>query len=682
MIKFALIPQRSHSNCALFLRILLQVLLVLPLPAAATSYDAPAPTIDPSRRVGSCPDFNSFKPTGGTIQGPGETISDDRPRSPIVLVASLSSKESIDGANAPIDPPKESGDSATLQQRRLQEIHQTGAWWQRHLLQVTLIISFLLVLTLPLTVWFFILLRQYRLQSKLLEQSLGSTTELVSDIDRQRQQAKLYLEISGAMMVGLDRSGRIDLVNQRGCELLGYSQEELIGRDWFETCLPEEWRENNRKIFTDILADGSEKYPVFDGKIVTRTGQLKSIQWNNSLQRNEEGGIVGTLSSGIDITPRIEALNELSASRERFKTLYIQFESLLHGISEPLLIIGRDLNLLWANDAARDNWFFSDSVRQGRTCQVLDMCRQLCEDKCIIERCFRDNQELSQIFYHSSGRSIKIRVFPDRNENGSPHSVIMLAQDITEILKIRTEMARAAQLASVGELAANVAHEINNPLHGIINYAEILKSKTDDPDMTRDLLSRIANEGERISRIVRNLLSYTRLAEDKPEPVTLPTIIQSVDMLLGHKLKSKNILVDLDIPDDLPLVRASSNQLQQVFVNLFGNAHDALLDKEFAESEQRSILVRARHAGEMVEVYCEDNGTGIAQSALNLVFESFYSTKPVGRGTGLGLSISKSIIEEHGGEMRIESEEGEWTRVNFTVPLFKQSDIIQPSSTD
>jgi two-component system, NtrC family, sensor kinase len=528
--------------------------------------------------------------------------------------------------------------------------------------------------------WSFALYRKFHHKSFLLEQSLAVTNDLVSELDEQRRQADRYLEISKAMIVGLDRDGTITLANQATCDLLGYRHDELIGRNWFDSCIPEDSRDELRQIHSSNFNTQGEspEYAYYDNPVLTRQGRRLAIHWHNAVVKDEKGLSVATLSSGIDFTQREKFIRELSESREQFKTLYNQFETLLHGISEPLLIIDQELNLLWANRAARENWFLSKAVEKGKICHSIEICQQLCNKDCIIKRCMRENRELVYNHYHSSGRSMKIRVFPASIEGNQPQSVILMSQDVTDILRHRTEMARASQLASVGELAANVAHEINNPLHGIINYADILKSRPDDPDFTRDIVTRISNEGERISLIVKNLLDYTRNKDDQPGPTALPMVIQSADMLLGHKLKMKNIIVELDIPADLPLIEGRSHQLQQVFVNLFGNAHDALLEKEFAETEQRRILVRARQVDEMIEVCCEDNGTGIPEAILNRALESFFTTKPVGKGTGLGLSICKSIIEEHGGKLWVESVAGEWTRVHFTLPRSLQPDTDTP----
>jgi len=557
---------------------------------------------------------------------------------------------------------------------------EAGSWWDVHFPGDTLFFAVLLFSTLPLMAWCYALYRRFHHKSYLLEQSLDVANELVSDLDEQRRQADRYLEISKAMIVGLDRDGVITLANQATCALLDYRHEELIGRNWFDTCIPEDSREELRRVHLSNFDTQSDSlaYGYYDNPVLTRQGQQLAIHWHNTVVKDENGQPVGTLSSGIDVTQSENSIRELSESREQFKTLYNQFESLLHGISEPLLIIGRDLKLLWANRAAQENWYFGSSVAQGQTCNTVEMCQQLCDEECIISSCFLENRELVHHYYHASGRSMKLRVFPASNENGEPRSVIMMAQDVTEVLKHRSEMARAAQLASVGELAANVAHEINNPLHGIINYADILKGRPDDPEFTRDIVTRIAHEGERISLIVKNLLDYTRHKDDKPGPAALPMVIQSADLLLGHKLKTKNIVVELDIPADLPLIKGRSHQLQQVFINLFGNAYDALMEKEFAGTDQKRILVRARLVNDMIEICCEDNGTGIPEAVLSRALEPFYTTKPVGKGTGLGLSISKSIIAEHGGKLWIETAEGEWTRVSFTLPRFQQSDIIRP----
>jgi PAS domain S-box-containing protein len=563
----------------------------------------------------------------------------------------------------------------------LEESTRAGAWWDRHVTGVTLVFAALLFSTLLLMAWCYALYRKFHHKSYLLEQSLDVANELVADIDEQRRQADRYLEVSKAMLVGLDRNGLIAVVNQATCTLLGYNQDELVGRDWFETCIPEDLRKDLRRIHLENL-DTQGKDPAFayyDNQVLTRQGLRLTIHWHNTLTKDDNGRTNGTLSSGIDVTQRDKTVRELLESREQFETLYNQFESLLHGISEPLLIIGHNLNLLWANRAAQENWFLSESLKQGKICNSIEMCQQLCAEGCIINKCFRENQELVHNYYHASGHSLKIRVFPASNEDGQPQSVIMMAQDVTEVLKHRTEMARASQLASVGELAANVAHEINNPLHGIINYADILKGRPNDPEFTRDIVTRIASEGERISLIVKNLLDFTRCKDDKPGPAALPMVIQSADILLGHKLKTKNIVVELDIPTNLPLIKGRSNQLQQVFINLFGNAYDALMDKEFAETDQRRILIRARLVDDMIEICCEDNGTGIPEAVQSRALEPFYTTKPVGKGTGLGLSISKTIIKEHGGDLWIETAEGEWTRVYFTLPRFQQSDIIRPT---
>lgn len=544
---------------------------------------------------------------------------------------------------------------------------------------LALTVGVLLIVSLLLA-WSCLLLKRVRHKSRQLETSLATTGQLLGRLDQQRRQAELYLEMSGTLVIGLDRHGRVNLANRQACDLLGYAQEELIGRNWFDCCILPEDREWIGQVFTQILAGNFCEFSTLDAEVVCRSGERRSVQWHNMLRHDEAGRVIGTLSSAIDITPRIQAMQELSTSRERFKTLYTQFESLLHGISEPLLIIDRQLRILWANDAARSDHFFIPAVEQGKPCGVIDLCQMLCETDCILARCFRDNRMLQQNYYQRSGRSLKVRVFPASSQDGQPQSVILMAQDVTDVLKVRAEMARASQLANVGELAANVAHEINNPLHGIINYADILKGKAGDPEFTRTIVTRIANEGERISRIVQNLLDYTRRKDDKPGPVALAAVIESANMLLGHKLKMGQIVVDYDIPNDLPLIRGRSSQLQQVMVNLLGNAHDALQEKNPGESGQRRILLQARALGEMIEVCCEDNGTGIPAVQLERVCESFYTTKPIGKGTGLGLSISKSIIEEHGGQLRVESAEGQWTRIHFTIPRFQRSDIIQPTA--
>lgn len=575
-----------------------------------------------------------------------------------------------------LDDLKSSGELATIKRHWLEEGLGTATWWQRHLpVVVTLFAGMFLGLAI-FSIWTFILQRKHRHKSLLVEQALDITTELVNDLTEQKRQAELYLEISEAMIIGLDESGKINLANHRAGQILGKPVAELIGLNWFDTFLTEPNRDTLREVHRKNLASRNGEQQRFDNEITTADGEIRVIQWHNRPQLNRSGEVTGTISSGIDITQRILTQQQLFSSRESYKQLSDQFESLLNGVTDPLLVIDRNRIIRWANSAARSSWCFTKAEPGEKICHQGPLCKETCDEGCIVLRCFESGEEFNESIYDPDhGRTMKVRIFPAMGRNEAPNSVIILAQDITDVLRTRAEMARASQLASVGELAANVAHEINNPLHGVINYAEIVKSRVKEDEFLADLAARIISEGERIRLIVKNLLSYTRRKEEKLGPVSLADVISSADMLIGIKLKMSGIQTRIEFPDNLPLVKASSNQLQQVIINLLGNAHDALIQKSFQGEQQPQVILRAEAGKDVVTVSVEDNGTGIPEHLRKRIMEAFFTTKPEGHGTGLGLSICKSIIEEHRGELQIDSREGEWTRISFTLPIFTRKDI-------
>ena len=235
-------------------------------------------------------------------------------------------------------------------------------------------------------------------------------------------------------------------------------------------------------------------------------------------------------------------------------------------------------------------------------------------------------------------------------------------RDITERKQMQTKLAQAERLAAVGELAAGVAHEVNNPINTIINCAQLI----DDGDDARSNCRVIIEEGQRVAEIVRDLLQFARDDRDNPQPTSLADAAARSLRLIGENLKRHGIAVRVSIPDDLPPVLARPQQMQQVLLNLLINAKDALLQEP---REDRRIELSARTIDDGVQVTVQDNGPGIPGALGDRVFEPFVTTKRARGGTGLGLSISKSIVEGYGGRITVESRPGEGATFRIWLPL-------------
>jgi signal transduction histidine kinase len=242
----------------------------------------------------------------------------------------------------------------------------------------------------------------------------------------------------------------------------------------------------------------------------------------------------------------------------------------------------------------------------------------------------------------------------------------------TEKIVLQVETLRAAHLASIGKLAAGVAHEINNPINGIINYARILSNKSAEGSAERDVAERISKEGRRIAGIVKGLLSFARDGGEEKKPVSLESVLREALVLTEAQMKKEGITVRLEFAPGLPDIIANGQQLQQVFMNLISNAQYALNQRYPGEHEKKVLEISgeevAGEGGPFVRVVFHDQGTGISPEDLDKIMNPFFTRKPAGKGTGLGLSITHGIIADHGGRISVKSVKGEFTRVVIELP--------------
>jgi len=232
---------------------------------------------------------------------------------------------------------------------------------------------------------------------------------------------------------------------------------------------------------------------------------------------------------------------------------------------------------------------------------------------------------------------------------------------------------QAGQLAAIGELAAGVAHEINNPVNGIINFAQLLADDSQD-DEQHDILRRIIDEGERVADIVRNLLAFARQHSDQEsDEVAVATVLDNALALYTHQLAKDGIILTIDIEENLPLLRLNPQQLQQVFLNLLSNARHALNQRYSGKNPGKKlaiqVLLHNGADGRFVRTKVTDYGTGIPREIIDHIFEPFFSSKKPGEGTGLGLSISHGIIKGFKGHLRVESVAGEYTTMMVDLPV-------------
>jgi signal transduction histidine kinase len=264
---------------------------------------------------------------------------------------------------------------------------------------------------------------------------------------------------------------------------------------------------------------------------------------------------------------------------------------------------------------------------------------------------------------------LQFTLAPILDSEGSVAGVVAIGQDRTEVRELEGQVIHAEKLATLGQLAAGIVHEINNPLTSISVYGEYLMSKlsrsgAEQSDLKR--MERILRSSDRIMSFTRNLLTYARPSKEEAQPVSVNEVIKEAEDFCEHSIREANVTIIRNYGEALPKVKAVHGQLHQVFVNLITNACNAASD-----DGGRVRLSTRLHGRDQIQIEVEDNGVGIRPTELSRVFEPFFSTRRKGKGTGLGLSIVKKIIEEHRGEIEIQSDLGHRTRVLVTLPCLE-----------
>jgi two-component system, NtrC family, sensor kinase len=445
-------------------------------------------------------------------------------------------------------------------------------------------------------------------------------------------------------------------------------------RDKLRSHLDQVFRANERRICELRLKrrDGPECYVQLDSIRVIDFAGAELCRTSVTDISGRKAGEEELLRVQNELERRVEERTaELSENEKKFRKLSQEFHTLLNAISDTLILLSPDMQILWTNrgNALELNETVSDAV--GQYCYKLLHDRSASSKDCPIARCFETAEKEVAVVTHN-GAVLDVRAFPV-NEAGRVGSVLLLVSDITEKMAMQAEAMQATHLASLGELAAGVAHEINNPITGIINCGQILINECSPGSTEKDIGERIVKEGERIGRIVKTLLSFARGGREEKKPVRVPAILEESIILTQAQIRKEGIDLKIDLPDDLPEISANYQQIQQCFINVINNARYALNEKYPGRHENKRFeisgeRVTIRDRSYVRIIFC-DRGVGISPHELSILTKPFFSTKPFGKGTGLGLNITQRIITDHGGCLGFESTKGEFTRVIIDLPV-------------
>ncbi|OQX20682.1 MAG: hypothetical protein BWK76_00535 [Desulfobulbaceae bacterium A2] len=469
-----------------------------------------------------------------------------------------------------------------------------------------------------------------------------------------KEDAEMLYKVCPTAVFTVDAQCRTMSWNNKAAELSGYSSNELLGNSCHELFVFDE--------SSDCCARSEGGPPELEGmecRLRTKYGEERLISLNIKKLISHTGVTKGMIGSFKDITRQKLIEAQIRGERDKFKSMLTSMDQGMH-------IVNQQYTIEFQNDVLQV--IFGDQI--GRKCYEVYRQRSTPCDSCRMHRAIENHalERVGEIILQ--GRSYHQCYAPFTDSDGAP-KVLVVLRDITEEKQLQADTMRAAQLASIGELAAGVAHEINNPVNGIINYAQLLLDELHDPAQ-KDMLQRVIQEGERVAGIVRNLLAFSRQHDEEVAHVDVRAVLDDALALIGHQLRKDCIILKKCTPTPLPVVYVNAKHLQQVFLNLLSNARHALNVRHVGcnpgkvlQLACQTTLFRGRP---YVEVQISDGGTGIAASTIDQIFEPFFTTKKSGEGTGLGLSVSKKIIESFDGYIFVESIFGEGTTFSVLLP--------------
>lgn len=486
----------------------------------------------------------------------------------------------------------------------------------------------------------------------------------------------------------IDRNHRIIYWNRACEELTGYPRQEMIDsrRQWLPFYLHERPSmanlvvEQNVKALERFYGDKNlQKSPNLPGafeayeRFENLRGQERYLYFSASPIYGDQGQIVGAVQVILDMTEREKLARNLKESEEKFRRLV---ESSLDGIA-----LHTQKKLLYANNACLKIFGYSrlDELMGQDLFNLIAPTFQQAFLRYLPEISRRTTKlrtfELKGIKKDLTEIDLELVTFPT-NYEGQPAFQTHL-RDITDKKRLEEQLLRSEKMAALGQLAAGVAHEINNPLGGILVYSYLILEDMEPNRPERPNVEKIVREATRCKEIIKGLLDFSRHLPARMTDVDINTLLEEVLSLVENHLNFQYITVKKLFAPHLPSILGDKSKLEQVFINLFMNAAEAMAGQGFL-----TLSTNAGRDDGCVQIRVTDSGPGIPAAYLPRLFDPFFSTKDVGRGVGLGLSISYGIIAKHRGRIYVDTTESSGTTFVIELPVQKSANVEEKKEAE
>ncbi|ACZ62011.1 PAS domain S-box protein [Dehalococcoides mccartyi] len=481
------------------------------------------------------------------------------------------------------------------------------------------------------------------------------------------QKYKLIAEDSRDIILFMDRiTGQILEANNAAVKAYGYSRKELLTMKIQDLSNPQ------AKMLTEKQIDYAYAHGMlFETSHMRKDGSIFPVEVSSRGADIE--GTTTLINIIRDTTARKQAENALNESLQNYQVLFNSVtDAILVHQPEADYSVGKFIEV---NDAAMSMLGYNrKELLQITPAEILlDGKYRIDEAPDIIRNVEQSNEVVAEYtLVTKKGELIPVELHSRMFELGGKRTVITLARDIRERKKLEEEQKKlryqsemSSRLAAVGEMAAGIAHEINNPLTGVIGFASILMEREDLPRDVMEQLQIINSGSQRVVDIVKRMLTFARQAKPVRHQVNITELIDNTLELRSYVLKTANIAVIKQYEPGLPLLTVDPGQMQQVILNLILNAEYSMKKAH----EKGTLNITVSKAGDRVKLSFRDDGLGMPPEILAKLFQPFFTTKEPGEGTGLGLSLSHGIILEHGGTIRGESTPGEGAEFIIELPV-------------
>lgn len=526
------------------------------------------------------------------------------------------------------------------------------------------------------------------------------------EIQKEKEKSQKYLEIAGVILLVIDSNQKVSLINKKGCEVLGYDQQEIIGKNWFDNFFPARIKNEVRGIFNKLMEGKIEPVEYVEGIVLTKSGEERIISWHNTIIKDKEDNIISALSSGEDITEKKKAEAELEKHRYHLEELIekrtaqlevankqlqqeitdrkvaeelqkeseIRYSILVENARDGVILIKNGL-LEFINKAMAQITGYTIKELKGKSLMdiIVPESRELAAQRYELSHLNKNPPSVYEGKIQCKDGMIKdVEVSTSYIQYNNKPSLMAIVRDMTEHKKLEEELQKDEKIESLGILAGGIAHDFNNLLTTITGNLSLAELYIKPNTHIFKLLKAVERASQQASHLTHQLLTFSRGGLPIKKSLSISKLLKED---VNFALSGSNVRCEFFIPNDLWWAEIDESQITQAIDNLIINANQAMPEGGLIEVCAENVIVKPEDnlplkKGKYVKILVKDYGIGIKEGYLQKIFDPFFTTKE--KGSGLGLAITYSIIKKHSGNITVESQEGIGTTFYIYLPALER----------